>query len=353
MSLKTLFGDITSPRKIQETVVNLYCDEIKNTLCPQSNDFWHYVGILIVPREIEPFLLNDLLKARFFKKFSPDNKLEQVNQDDIYFQKNNRVVHFNELGADTYYIAKRWYDYIKGFSMGRIYFNILGINASKLNPLQFGGGKFNIIYNRFFRSAAVYPLLKFFRNSLIKIENIFHERGDQETDDFFPWNAIYKINNEEKWPIECLNNKIRFLDKNHKVNNRGNFIQLIDSILGATRNCFDNSCTNEFKVKLTTDYSELIKRLVEYPDNPNSKYCKDYCKRMNLDFFPKKILDTHSEYYDLEKRMNMFHKREGELAFLNRHQKKLLQREWEAMRTKINICNHVGKTKFSLIFRAE
>jgi len=324
MSLKDLFGNIISFQKEQEITVNLYCDEVKNNLCPQSNDFWHYVGVLIVPKEIESSLLNDLLKARFFKKFSSNNQLDRIDQNSIYFQKNNRIVHFSKLDADTSYVAKRWYEFIKAFSVGKIYFNILGINISRLNSSQFGGGRFNIVYNRFFRTAVIYPLLKFFQKSLIKIENIFHERGDQENDIFFPWHIIYKINTEEKWPIKCLNNKINFLDKNHKIDKRGNFIQLIDSILGATRNCFDDSSVNEFKVKLTTDYSDLIRRLVEYPDNPNSSYCKNYHKRMNVSFFPKKILDINSEYYELKKRMNMFYKREGDLVFLNKHQRKLL-----------------------------
>jgi len=316
--MENLFGENNNlaNNTIEESVeLNLYCDEVKNKICSISRDKWCYFGILIVPTNVEKIFLIDLLKKRF-----RINNLNELDKKNKYFSKNNRKVHFHSLDAETYHIAKRWYDYIRDLeSCDKVYFNILGINQNKLNLESFGNEKlFERIYNRFFRTAIIYSIKKYFPKKNIIIKNIFHERGEQERHEFFPWHTLYRINEDYK-DINCHNKKIYFLDKNHEKNNRANFIQLIDIILGSVVNNFHNSTIGEHKNKLTEDFSGLVKRLVESPDNQNSRYCKDYYRRMNISFFPKQTINPQDEYLEYKKRMNQFY-RERELSFLNRNQ---------------------------------
>ena len=310
--MDNLFGENISNSTKETIELNLYCDEIKNKECPINREKWHYFGVLIVPVKKERTLLVDLLKKRFLVE-----NLKNLNKDNKYFSKNNRIVHFNELGADTYFIAKRWHEYILDQrSCENIYFNIFGINQNKMNPDNFGNKNlFERMYNRFFRTAVSYPITKYFPGYKIVIKNIFHEIGDQEYHEFFPWHVLYKIN-EDYENISCLNERIVFLDKDHEKSNRANFIQFIDMILGAMVNMFHNSTENEHKVKLTDDFSELTKRLIESPDNPRSYYCKNYYKRMNISFFPDKLIGSNSE------EINRFFKTR-DMVFLNRQQVKL------------------------------
>jgi len=50
--------------------INLYCDEIKESTIKHSlvkNEKWIYLGLLIVPTEIENKLINNLLSSRCIK----------------------------------------------------------------------------------------------------------------------------------------------------------------------------------------------------------------------------------------------------------------------------------------------
>jgi hypothetical protein len=244
---------------------------------------------------------------------------------DIYYEKNNKIVHYSELDADMYWIAHRWCQYVlSAVSMDKIYFNILGINCNKLLSASFGGKKkFIDIYDRFFRTALIYPLKKYFDNKSVIIDNIFHEVGDQEFDQYFPWYTIFKLNEDTNLPIRCQSSKIQFIGKDHNLNERANFIQLIDLILGVTRNSFDNTTNDKFKIKITDDFIGLVKRLSKYPNNINSHYCPNSSRRMNIDFFPERKLNPKSDLYEYAKYRDQFYK-DRPLLFLTRKQLLLL-----------------------------
>jgi hypothetical protein len=303
---------------IENTIfINLYCDEVKYKKCDVTGNNWHYFGILIVPISIEEDLLEDLICKRFrVDKSSP------IDIESKYFNKNNKIVHFSDLDADTYHIAKRWHEYILDpKSSDKIYLNILGINGSHLNRETFGERFFENVYNRFFRTAMSYPIKKFFKDKNIIIEEIFHEVGDQQNFEIFPWHAIYKINSDEE-RISCSKDEITFLNKSHRDDDRANFIQLIDIILGAFVNLLHCTTNDEFKVKLTDEFSPLFTRLIKKPNNQNSNYCKNYHSRMNISFFPREALDPKDEYYDFKKHLNQFYKKR-ELSFLKRFEERL------------------------------
>ena len=61
--MKNLFGEDynSNDNEPQGSIeLNLYCDEVKNKICPTLEDRWHYFGILIVPTNIERIFLIDL-----------------------------------------------------------------------------------------------------------------------------------------------------------------------------------------------------------------------------------------------------------------------------------------------------
>lgn len=329
-----LFNDLNKlleEERSSEIEVNLYCDEVKNFEDAISKEKWIYIGVIIVPTKKENACIENLNKARFFKEFSPSNDLSKI--DNRYFKRNNRIVHFTEMDADMYHIALRWHQYLKHTcSKEELYFNILGICVDRLNEKNFPQKKFEIIYNRFFRTAVVYPLLKYFSKKKAIINEIFHEKGDQQFHKYFPWHSIWKIQKEEKWPIECKNETIKFLSKDHRENEKGNLIQFIDVLLGVTRYAihydykslkYTKKGRKDFKEELTKVYFPLIERLIKKPDNPNSRTYPNYHKRFNISFFPKKKLFFDSKDADecdkFKKLFNLFYKN-VELKFEYRSQ---------------------------------
>lgn len=301
-----------------ETItVNLYCDESKNRRCPLTGERWHYLGILTVPSYIESALLNDLICRRH----RIENRSE-LNTDSEYFPKNDQVVHFRDLDANSFHVSKRWWNYIlHPDSQEKIFFNVTGINETMLDQGEFGNEDvFQRIYNRFFRSCVTYSMKKFFPGSSRKVQQIYHEQGNQEHHEFFPWHSIYRIDQEEE-NITFENREIDFINDSHRENERGTLIQLMDVILGVTTNIFHDSTENEKKIKLTKKASGLIKRLIKNPNNPNSNYCPGYHRRMDISFFPKQELTEDTEYSEYHRKNNFYRNRR--IVFLERGQKKL------------------------------
>lgn len=241
--------------------------------------------------------LPDILKYRFMNNFDIESE---------YFEKNNRKVHWAELSsADDKNICKRWFEYIlnPALSGDKFFFNILGVNVSYLNIEEFDtGNKFNSIYNRFFRSSVKYSLKKIFGNKNIIIKNIYHEQGQQQEHPYFPWHAIYKLDKEEpNFSFETT--EIVFLQKDHKIDEKSNLIQLCDCLLGAITSIihgFEESSRVHYKKELLDMLLPLVDRMINNPNNKNSSYA--HSNRIMISFFPK----TKNNFEDLERKMNQF-----------------------------------------------
>ncbi|GAI57281.1 unnamed protein product, partial [marine sediment metagenome] len=206
------------------------------------------------------------------------------------YNKNNRIVHWSEIkDADTKNICKRWLEYILNPRKSRknFYSYILGLNDSKLIREEFNtNDEFNSKYNRFFRSAVLYALKTFFPGKGIIVKNIFHEEGQQQNNRYFQWHCIYKLEDIENVTFNCEN--IIFLPKDHKKDKRSNIIQLCDCILGVSTSIIHGikkSNNSKYREELADTYFPLLKRLIEAPDNRNSRYA--YYKRIMVGFFPK------------------------------------------------------------------
>jgi hypothetical protein len=279
--MKDLFGNEIKPKKIE---LNLYADEVQEIECPYTKDKWIYTG-LIVERLDKP-LLDEIISIRYLNNFD-------INSP--YFGKNDRVIHWREIdGADLKNIAKRWIEYILDPSKSgdKFYAYVLGINISKLNLEEFDSEDiFNSVYNRFFRSAVLYILKSAFPNNLIIVKNIFHEEGQQTHHKFFPWHCIHKIEeSEENIIFEC--SEITFLPKSHRENEggdkRSNLIQLCDLLLGLCVGLLHGTGTGKkeiYRKELLDLFSPLFERMINEPDNPNSRY--QHKDRIMIRFFPR------------------------------------------------------------------
>ena len=215
--MKDLFGKVHKDKPIE---INIYADEIQSKKCPYTNDKWIYIGIVV--EDLSKPLLEDIISERFCNNFDKNSP---------YYPKNNRVIHWSEINdADTKNICKRWFEYILNVDKSgkKFYSYILGINDSNLNKNEFDqNDQFNSKYNRFFRSAILYGLKTFFPRKTIIVKKIYHEEGQQQYDEYFPWHCIYKITQKED-NIAFEVARIKFLPKDHKKDEKSNLIQLCD-----------------------------------------------------------------------------------------------------------------------------
>jgi hypothetical protein len=275
--MKDLLGNRYQKQPVH---INIYADEVQNRICPYTNNSWHYIGIIL--ENTKYLLLPDILEKRF---------CGNPNKHSEYYSRNNRVVHWKKIkSVDTKNICKRWLEYIltPNLSRNTFYSCILGLNNSYLNREEFNTqDEFNSKYNRFFRSALLYAVKRFWGNRQIIVDNFYHEQGQQEHSDVFPWHVIYKLRKQDRVDFNC--NEVTFLPKDHKEDERSNIIQLCDIVLGISTGIihgFEES--NQFvkyRKELVNLYLPLLKRLMNNPKNTNSHY--EYYRRMMISFFPR------------------------------------------------------------------
>ena len=288
-----IFGNNESASEVH---VNIYADEAQDIKCPYTRDLWHYISIIV--EDVEHPVLPDIIERRFCGNY--ENKSP-------YYEKNNKIVHWSELRtADTKNICKRWFEYIlnPSESINKFHSYILGINSSKLDSSKFSDEDiFNCQYNRFFRSAVEYSLKCFFSGRQVVVDNIYHEEGQQQNNQYFSWHTMYKLIFDSKISFNC--NEIEFLPKDHKIDKRSNIIQLCDVVLGATMSVLSGlgNSKKKYKEELLKLYSPLVKRIIEFPGNINSRY--KYHNRIMIKFFPEKKVCTD----DFIKVGKFYHKR--------------------------------------------
>lgn len=272
--------------------VSIFCDEIKNgkldggKFSEQEN--WDYIGICIVPSSKIGLLskkLNDLRCGANQKYTTCHNKCpyHYKNQIKIHYQKYDDTNNFN--------IANRWCNIIlNNYNPAEFYMHILGINLTKLDKIYFKtkGELTNVdenIYNRFFRTAIIYPLKKYFHDyDIIEIDNIYHDTGDMEYHKYFKSQLLRYIKlNEEK--IVCKCPEITFLATNHLncLEDNNTLLQFIDLFLGATYNMLHYSSSQKNKVYIANKLFPIINRCINNPQNKNSRYYNIY----SISFFLK------------------------------------------------------------------
>ena len=246
--------------------INIYADEIQGKRCPYTNEYWNYMGLLI--ENLDSPLLDDIILERF---------KGNLDQESPYFEKNNKQVHWCEIRtADTKNICKRWFEYILDPARSESRFNsyILGLNDTHLSKEEFDSeDEFSSKYNRFFRSAIFYAIKNYFGNDKVIIENIYHEKGQQQNNSYFPWHTIYKLKGYENISLNCT--KIEFLSKDHRMDQRSNLIQLCDCVLGASTSILhgiEHSKKSYLREELIDLYSPLFNFDLRLRPQPESSY---------------------------------------------------------------------------------
>jgi len=280
----------------QPVRINIYADEIQSKKCPYTNDDWFYIGIIVENMAHE--LLPEIIDIRY---------CGNNNRNSVYFQKNDRLIHWVDVtDIDSKNICHRWLEFILDPIRSQKSFHayILGINNSKLNSIEFGNEQeFNRKYNRFFRSAVLYSLKCNFPNKNIIIENIYHEQGQQQFHEYFPWHCIHRIDQSEN-KVTCECDSVTFLPKSHRDCERSNIVQLCDLYLGISTTAIhglEKSNTSKYKAGLIDMFLPLLKRMINNPSNVRSSYA--HSNRIMIRFFPKENTDID----DIRRYTNQFY----------------------------------------------
>ena len=304
--------------------ITIYCDEIKNMkICDENNntlEVWDYIGVLIVPTANITDLAYELNAKR-----CPNNDYNICSNNCTYHNKNKLKLHYQDYSTtNVYQIADRWCDTIisNTVSNKRFYTHILGINSINIDKSYFKSGiqetnTDNNIYNRFFRTALIYPLKNIFSEyDEVIIDNIFHDCGSMEHHRYFKRQPLRKIK-EEVVNITVNCNEITTLQTtNHNCLNPNNvMLQFIDLYLGGVMNCLHHSGKKN-KEKIALKLYGIVDRIINNPYNSNSKYYKVN----SISFFPKHKINPSDGWIESEaKRIsNFYHNRE--LKIVNRNQ---------------------------------
>jgi hypothetical protein len=287
-----LFGKENTPPSVK---INLYADEVQSKRCPYTNDDWFYIGIIIEPAGSG--LLSDIVDVRYCSNY---------DRASAYYSKNDRIVHWVDVAdIDSKNICSRWLDYILDPCRSRksFYAYVLGLNNAKLNKCEFGDEQeFNRKYNRFFRTAVLYAIKSFFPSGQVVIANIFHEEGQQQHHDYFPWHCVYKLDQVDN-RITCTCDKVTFLPKCHRNCPESNIIQLCDLFLGLCTSGLHgivNSKSSKYKAELLEVFLPLLTRMINEPHNKNSSY--EHSNRIMIRNFPRERTDLN----DIRRLKNQF-----------------------------------------------
>lgn len=118
--------------------IEIYCDEIGRTKDEHDGSVWMYLGALFVPISKKDELIERLLNLRCIKHgfwhWNEDLCLNRCG----YHRRNDTEIHFKEIHKhkSKFEIAKRWLNFLienNRKDLGLVYFNILGINLTKLD----------------------------------------------------------------------------------------------------------------------------------------------------------------------------------------------------------------------------
>ena len=280
-TLRNLFPSCSLPDA--EISLRLYCDE-------SACENWLYIAMLLLPEEDENWLLQQLLNARCGERSRPGNWAE-CKSPCPYHHRNNARIHWSQLRAtakDKAALAHRWLDlFLNDISCGRAY--ILGIDLARLDQNYFGNERTeDNIYNRFFRTALLKATKSFFpRYKSIRVTEIIHDQSTaKETHQFFDWQPIFRVNEQDD-KVFVEKSSISFLNSDHRESNQyhSHFLQYIDFVVNCFRQALDGESQDPLKVELGKKVSPLLRRLLEKPNNVNSRY--NYVGRLKIEFFPK------------------------------------------------------------------
>ena len=280
--------DTTEPQR-RATEIEIFADEIKD-ITNRFDETWLYLAILIIPKRKKEQLLEKLLAPR--RRIPCDSEIKCHDLDK----------------TTKRWLAEKWIDIVLRDKQERsLYFDILGLNLTRLHLPAFGNEQFGNIYNRFFRSCVLHGINTCFPNRNLTVLNLFHDKGDQSKHEYFPWHCIYSIEEQSK-RIHFANRQIEFINSDHREPDgriESNFIQLIDLLVGLSSHCLDFVSTNKSRTKVAQKFLPLLERMMKNPLNVNSSY--GHARKYLISFFPKKRLSASQLLDPFERQLSGFY----------------------------------------------
>lgn len=225
----------------------------------------------------------------------------------------HKEIHFTELKNDKFKggLAKE----LLHKSLNRIrsecgYFYSIGINLKNIDKsIWKREGRSHKIYNRFFEIGLRGGLKWFFLNDTagfdrVTVKEVVSDDKDRSDDDFFTSKPIFEafsktVNNPDGRVILFDKSSITTLDsdKNKSGDDRSNFLQVVDLILGSCSQLWDATSSHSSKNELALTVSPILDDLHDTQnDKPN--FSSDFYKKFAVSFFPKDPINNYQEIAD-------------------------------------------------------
>jgi hypothetical protein len=265
--------------------VLLYADEIK-PFTNRLGEQWMYIALLAIRENHFENALDTLNTYR-----------ERARYDgEVHFQRMR-----SRQKAD---LGKLWLKEVMHDRQKRFHFYVLGLRLDYLQRHAFGSSsdkQLSAIYNRFFRSTVAYLLSSYFgRDRKIVVSSVFHDETEMKYDRLFDWHTIWRVGKTYE-NVVFDNPQIEFIHSDHREESNyadhSHFIQLIDLILGATKQCLDMTSNNPYKIEVAAEFFPLIERLCNEVSRRNKKSRYAHVNRCTVSFFPR----NHLTVSELEK----------------------------------------------------
>ncbi|ETA67825.1 hypothetical protein MettiDRAFT_1260 [Methanolobus tindarius DSM 2278] len=300
--------------EFQNIEIEIYSDEIHSFKDEKTGHEWLFMGALIVPIQNKNEILNDLKNLRCLGN-NKDYDNENCPYKCKFHKKNNTEIHFKELDNHMIrcMISKKWIRYLRlqTKKSPKFYLNILGINITGFDKDGFGGKNekwYLNLYNRFYRTllegAFSHNLKKY---NQITISKICHDVGPQEKHDYFNYHIFQKLMEKDRYIIsEDGCNKvfvptIEFIESDHRKSEQeeSNFIQLVDIILGSTKQCLFNTSKKKEKREVAFEFTPILESIM-YEENKRYLYNQSNFERLfSISFFKKGLdLDFQERFAD-------------------------------------------------------
>lgn len=240
----------------------LYVDE-------SQSPGWLYVGVLVVRDEDADELQWHLDRCRALVGYG-------------------RELHYSAVStrqkAD---LARSWLDLAMRRSNPCVRFHILGVNRALVRLADFGPSdeRDENIYRRCLRMALEYAIKSFLpRDSMVR--RIVHDQRTIAASEYFEWHTPYRLRRDgHRVAAEVM----ELVDSDHARSSayrESNFVQLIDVLLGATRDCLDARCQKQHRLQVAEHWLPLVQRLTDDRARRNRQSSYGYVGRCNISFFP-------------------------------------------------------------------
>ncbi len=190
-------------------------------------------------------------------------------------------------------LAKRWLDRVLDPDQG-VRFRVFGIDTDRLNRAAFGkraADQQRNAYTRLLRSAVLYLAKTFGPHT--EVGTVFHDRsGELERSAYFDWQAILRMGRSSE--IRFRNDRIHFVDSDHgrepRFASASQMVQLTDLVLGATRQCMDDTSQAVAKTEVARHFLPLVTRMTDPRRFRNRQGQYAHGGRCTVGFFPSRDL---------------------------------------------------------------